>query len=1020
MNKNISKYFLLVFTLLFSLVINAQDVKGVVTDVSGGLPGVNVIVKGTVKGVETDFDGKYLLKNVKPNDILVFSFLGFKTVEVAVNGKKAINVQLEEDSGLLDEVVVVGYGTQKKSLVTGAISSISSKDIKSVSNQRVEQVLQGRTSGVTVSSSSGAPGSGAKIRIRGTGSSGNAEPLFIVDGMKVSSIDNIAPGDIENMEILKDAASAAIYGTEGANGVVIITTKKGSGDMKFNFNTQFGIQTVRTNMELMNAAQFVTYMNEAGYQSEGRDITNNGVDTNWIDEVFDTAFMQRYDFNLSGSVNNTSYYFSVGHTNQDGTVGDNSSFDRTSFRFNISSKITDWLEVGINSNTAIIRRKGIVEDSDTRGVVQNALILDPLTALIYGDESEVPSRITDASFDADGNIIDYLRDSDGNIYGYPAYSDGEVINPVAYANAGINDTKFENDQFLTSAYLKFNILEGLTFTSRFGYELNQFYNKTTQIPYYVTSIAGNSSYAFNDYKFKSTKWLWENFAVYNKSIGNHNFKLLGGYSAEQTRVPVLLNRNGTSSINDFISFDSLGEFETQEYQDNATEGRDNLVSMYGRLSYDYKEKYLFEGSIRRDVSSVFPTDNKAGVFPAFSAGYVVSREDFWSDDSVVGFLKLRGSWGQNGSKANLPGNSDITAITNIGEGYLNQTIIYEGNIGAQVSGFGNDNLVWETSEQTGFGLDLKAFNNKLSFSADYYKKTTKDLIVTDGSLITPGSAGFNSEAFNGGTIVNQGFEFELGYGNSFENGFSYSVNLNLSTLDNEVTEIAFVPEGTSLEGAGAPQNDDGITRFSEGLPAWYFYGYETDGIDAATGQIIYTATGTTDTPTNDQKTMIGSPHADIMYGGNIKLGYKAFDLNVQFQGVSGNDIVSTYHQPSRVLTNKPVHFFTDRWTGVGDTDSTMPGAGNELAAYQTDLVVEDGSYMRIKQIQLGYTLPQSAIEDLHIDNLRFYVSFDDYFTFTKYKGLDPEIGNNGFNDIGVDRGFYPTPSRALFGLSLNF
>lgn len=1008
MNKSIFKYFLLVFSLLLSVVVNAQDVKGSVSDTTGGLPGVSVLVKGTSKGVETNLEGNYLIKDVKSNATLVFSYLGYKTIEVAINGKSVINIQLEEDLNTLEEVVVVGYGTKKKSLVTGAISSIASKDIKSVSNQRVDQILQGRTSGVTVSTSSGSPGSGAKIRIRGTGSSGNSDPLFIVDGMKVSTIDNITPSDIANIEILKDASSAAIYGTEGANGVVIVTTKQGvEGDMKVNFNTQLGVQFVNSDMDLMNASQFVTYMNEAGISS----VVDNGIDTNWIDETFDTAFMQRYDISLSGGKKNTTYYFSASHTNQKGIVGgDNSSFKRNSFRLNLKSKITDWLEVGINSNTTFIDRKGIPENSDTRGVLQNLLILDPLTPVTY--TNGVPQEIIDRAND---NNVPLLTDEDGNVYGYPTYSTGEVLNPVAYAN-GINKTFFENDQFLTTAYLKFKILEGLSFTSRYGYEQNQFYTKNTQNPYYVTSEAANTSYTMFETKVESNKWLWENFASYEKSFGNHNFKFLAGYSAEQTRVPTLTSRSGSTAIADFMGFDlDLPGYVVQENQVNTY--KDNLVSMYGRLSYDFMEKYLFEASIRHDTSDKFPTANKAGVFPAFSAGWVASKEDFWSDDFLINFLKARGSWGQNGSKNNLVGNADVTAIvTNLS----GQDINYLGNLGAQITGFSNENLVWETSEQLGFGIDLRAFNSKLTFSADYYKKTTKDVIVSDGSLITPGSAGFVSNEFNAGTIVNKGYEFEIGYSDTTSGGFGYEINANLSTLDNQVTEIKFLPEGTSLEGAGAPQNGDGITRSSEGLPLWYFYGYETDGIDASTGEIIFVDTNGDNSITNDDKTKIGSPHPDILYGGNIRLDYKAFDFNVQFQGTIGNDLIATYHQPSRPITNKPLHFYTGRWTGPGDTDAVFPSSANIATSYDTDLMVEDGSYMRIKQIQFGYTLPEGITAKLHLDYIRFYVSLDDYFTFTNYKGLDPEIGNFGFNGIGVDRGFYPTPARTMFGFSLNF
>ncbi|TCI90362.1 SusC/RagA family TonB-linked outer membrane protein [Tenacibaculum sp. M341] len=1010
MKKNILTFFLLVCTLSLSFSASAQTVKGVVSDASGELPGVNVVIKGTSRGVETDFGGNYSLTDVKPNDILVFSFIGYKTKEEPVNGRSTINVTLVEDSSTLDEVVVIGYGTKKKSLVTGAISSIDSKEIKSVSNQRVEQVLQGRTSGVTVSSSSGSPGSGARIRIRGTGSSGNSEPLFIVDGMKVSTIDNIAPSDIANMEILKDAASAAIYGTEGANGVVIITTKKGRvGDLQVSFNSQLGVQFVNTDMQLMNASQFVTYMQE-GNQAF---VVDNGIDTNWLDETFDSAFMQRYDLSLSGATKSTSYYFSASHTNQDGiVVGDNSTFKRNTFRFNIKSEITDWLEVGINSNTSFIDRKGIPENSDTRGVLQNMLIIDPLTPVTY--TNGVPSSVFDRSAN---NGVPVLRDKDGNVYGYPTYSTGEVINPVAYANA-IQENRNENDQFLTTAYLKFNILEGLSFTSRYGYEQNQFFNQQNNNPYYVSVEAARTSYTITDAKINFTRWLWENFASYEKSINDHNFKVLLGYSAEQSRVPAYITRNFSSSVEDFSGFDVNNPafvFDTTSPETIAF--KDNLVSMYGRFSYDYKEKYLLEATVRRDRSDKFPSNNRTATFPSFSAGWVVSKEDFWNADMFLNYFKVRGSWGQNGSKNNLNGNSDIIAITNqVGGLGLN----YLGSTGAQITGFANQNLVWETSEQLGFGLDGRAFNNKFNFSADYYKKTTKDLIINDGSLITPGSAGFNSNEFNAGTIENSGLEFEVGYSDETSSGFTYQINANLSTLDNEVTEIKFLPEGTSLQGASAPQNPDGITRFTEGLPAWYFYGYRTAGIDPANGEVIRVDTNDDGVINNADKTFIGTPHPDILYGGNVKLGYKNFDFNLQFQGTVGNDIIATYHQPSRQVSNKPLHFFTERWVNPGDV-AKFPAAGDPvLASYDTDLVVEDGSYMRIKQIQLGYTLPESAVSSLNVKSLRFYLSLDDFFTFTDYKGLDPEIGNFGFNDIGVDRGYYPTAARAIFGFSLNF
>ncbi len=985
-----------------------QNLKGIVSDSSGELPGVNIIVKGTTNGTTTGLDGSYVLTNVKPTDIIVFSYIGYKTMEIGVEGRVVLDVILEEDRNSLDEVVVVGYGVKKKSLVTGAISSIDSKQIKSSSNQRVEQVLQGRTSGVTVSSSSGSPGSGAKIRIRGAGSSGNSNPLYIVDGMKTSSIASIAPSDIANIEILKDAASAAIYGTEGANGVVIITTKKGKiGELKVGLNSQFGMQFVNSKMELMDASQFVTYMNEAGQAG----VVDNGYNTDWIKETFSPASMMRYDLNLSGASEKTSYYTSLSHLSQDGVVGEkNSSFRRATFRMNLKTDITKWLEVGVNATHSASAKKGIQENSDTRGVIQNMLIIDPLTPVVYPD-GQVPQSVIDR---ATSNNVPLLRDANGNVYGYPSFSTGEVINPVAYAN-GINKTTTYAKQNLISAYLKFNIIEGLTFTSRYGFEKGNWNTRNMVNPYYVSSEAANTSYTGSQTIFESKKWLWENFATYNRSYKEHNFALLAGYSAENTRGNTLISRSGSADINSFTGFDfDLPEFNQQI--NNIIPRPDNMVSMFARLSYDFSDKYLFEASIRQDTSDKFPTANKTGVFPSFSAGWVLSKEENWKDIAKINYLKLRASWGQNGSRSNLNGNSDKTFIV---QNISGLPIDYLGNIGAQITGYANPNLVWETSEQIDLGVDLRAYNNKLNFSLDYFKKTTRDAIVSNGALITPGSAGFVSNEFNAGTIENTGFEFEIGYSDETESGLRYAINANLSTLKNTVTEILYVPEGTSLTGAGAPQNSDGVTRLSQGLPSWYFYGYKTDGINPATGEINFVDTNGDNTIDSSDKTMIGSPHPDVLFGGNINLGYKGFDFNLQFQGSIGNDIMSTYHQPSRPITNKPLHFYTQRWQSPGD-NASFPGAANVISSYDTDLMVESGSFMRVKQIQFGYTLPSKIANKMKIANLRMYVSLDDYFTFTGYKGLDPEVGNFGFNSIGVDRGFYPTAAKTVFGLSLDF
>jgi len=1001
MKMQILKNIFFLGMLMFGLLAQAQSVSGTVTDANGPLPGASIVVKGTTNGTTTDFDGKYTLENVAADAVLQITFVGYGTRDISVAGKSVVDVVLVEESDVLEQVVVVGYGVKKKSLVTGAIGSLDSKEIENSSSPRVEQVLQGRVSGVTVVSSSGSPGSGAKVRIRGAGSNGNSDPLYIVDGMKVSSMDNIAPSDIANIEVLKDAASSAIYGTEGANGVVIITTKQGKiGEQVVSFSTSLGSQSVNTKMELMNAGQFVTYMNESGEAA----VVDNGINTNWIDETFQNAFVQRYDISFSGATEKMSYYLSGSYLDQDGTVGDDNNYKRYTTRLNLKSDVKEWLEVGTNVTYTNIGNSPISEDDSFRSPINSTLLIDPLTPVIY--TGTLPPRAVEGV--ANGTA---MTDSNGNVYGYPTYSTGEVINPVASSNY-LYRGGIDTDKILISVYAKLKLYEGLNFTSRLGYERsNTFDTRWTPI-YYVTSEEQNSQVTLRDNLSRNSRWLWENFADYTKQIGEHNVTALLGYSAEKIKNPYysLQGSEVAQESEEFAYFDFTN-------RDNDRIGgsiyQKNMNSVFGRISYDYAGKYLLEGSLRYDSSSVFPKSNKGGTFPAVSAGWVISKEDFWNYDGAVDYLKLRASWGQNGSDANLAGNGDIQVFRTV-DG--STPVVYQGITGVTPGNLANPSLTWERSEQTNIGVDLRALNGRLNFGADWYNKTTRDLIIPNGNIIAPPSLGQTVGAINGGTIKNTGLEFEIGWGDTTSGDFSYDINLNISTLKNEVTEV-IVP--APLIGAGSPSNGDGITRFEEGYPVWYFYGYKTDGIDPATGAPIYVETDGNPGITANDKTFIGSPHPDLIYGGNIALGYKNFDFNVMLQGVSGNEIIAAYHQPSRPLTNKPVNWYTDRWIQAGD-NASMPGAANAIDAYQSDLVVEDGSYMRIKQLQLGYTFANELIEKAHLKKLRLYISMDNYFTFTKFSGLDPEAGSFSDNSIGVDRGFYPIPREVMFGLSVDF
>ncbi|MDP5105622.1 MAG: TonB-dependent receptor [Polaribacter sp.] len=1000
-NKLLKKLILPVFFLLGSIVY-AQSVSGIVSDNTGPVPGVNVSIKGTATGTSTDFDGNYKI-SAKDGDVLIFSFIGYKTQEINYTGQSTLNITLLENAAQLDEIVVVGYGSKKKSLVTGSISSISSKDIQNTSAPRVEQVLQGKTSGVTVVSSSGAPGSGAKIRIRGAGSNGNADPLYIVDGIKVSNIDNISPNDIANLEVLKDAASSAIYGTQGANGVIIITTKQGKiGETVVTYSTQLGTQSLRTGMELMNASQFVTYMQEAGQTQ----VVDNGINTNWLNEAFQNAPTQRHDISISGASEKNSFYFSGSYIDQEGLLGSDLGYKRFTGRLNLKSQVNDWLEVGTNITYSNIGNTGLTEDDSTGGIVNHAIILDPLTPVTY--PGALPQRAQDL-LDA-GQA---MTDSNGNVYGLPTYSTGEVTNPVASANFRFRGG-VDSDKVLTSLFAKIKLAEGLSFTSRFGYERSNTFNNSWTPIWGTSSEAQNTQITINNSITRNSRWLWENFASYNKEFGDHGFTGLLGYSSERSVTPVYTLSDSTK---EFTFFDFSNQADNLNVGGNLYERKG--TSIFGRLSYDYLGKYLIEGSLRYDTSSYFPTDNRSGYFPAVSAGWVASKENFWGKDSKISYAKLRASWGQNGSDNNLGTYIAGLVFQSVASESGTVPVIYEGVGGITPGSLPNSELGWERSEQLDIGADFRALDNKLNFSVDYYVKTTQDLLLNNGNIIAPPSLGVSVPAINAGTVENKGFEFEVGYGDTTKSGFRYSVNLNLSTLKNEVTEINFVGEDGFIIGAGAPQNNDGITRFQKGRPLWYFYGYQTDGIDPATGEIIIVDTDGVDGINSNDKTEIGSPHPDILYGGSIDLGYKNFDLGIRFQGTQGNDIFAAYHQPSRPITNKPVQFFEGRWQQAGDI-ATFPSAANATTSYDTDLMVEDGSYMRIKQIQLAYNFPSDIAEKIKLKKLRTYVSLDDFFTFTKYSGLDPEAGSFSDNSIGVDRGFYPIPAKILLGLSLEF
>lgn len=1000
----------------FSLIF-AQQTKTVSGTIYGeddaSLPGATIVAKGTTIGTTSDLDGKFNLQVPVDATTLVVSFIGMVTQDVAIIDGP-ISVSLFSTATDLNEIVVVGYGVQEKSMVTGSISSVKADDIKTTSSSRADQAIQGKIAGVMVLPTSGSPGAGTKIRIRGTNSNSNSNPLFIVDGMKTGDINNIDPGDIESVEVLKDAASSAIYGTEGANGVILVTTKSGkSGKSQVNYDFQFGIQNVRTDMKMMDSKQYEQFMSEAGQPTQNRFDAN----TDWLDEVFQSAPMQKHHLSFTGGNDKTVYMVSGSYLSQDGVIGgDKANYSRYTTRLNLKSDVKEWLEVGGNISYSHSNQENVGQDDEYRSLVNSALLIDPMTPVTYGDS--IPAHVQ--TLLDEGKVI--IKNNNGEYYGLTENVSGEMSNPLATLSTYHNTT--EQDKLMGTGYVTIKPVKGLSFTSRIGLDLT-YQNQHQWSPlYYFSTESQNGTTNVTDNLNKYNTWLWENFATYTKEIGEHSFTALAGYSAQEYKGPVYT----------LYSAPMVAEGDPYAYQGattsdlydrtGGTPSHNTMASMFGRISYSYKGKYLLEGSVRRDGASVFPTDSKYATFPAISAGWILSKEDFFQFD-LISYFKVRASWGANGSRSNLPGNEDKELWTLAGIKYPDATGTYQ--TGAQISKLVNKELLWERTEMTDIGIDVRLLNDKFTFTADYYTKNTKNLIAL-GTF--PMSTGGGQPYVNAGTVNNKGFEFELGYRN-VDNDFKYGASLNLATLKNMVTALDV---DAPVRGANVRGYD--LTWFEEGQPIWYFKGYKTNGIfnDAAEAKAYNDIYGTTfqagdpivvdvnsDTLiTPSDQTKIGSPHPDFLFGGNVFIEYKNLDFSMAFQGVTGNDIFMAWYRTDRSASNKPAYFFEDRWTPENQDATFVRPDNSSDYVYRSDLMVSNGSYLRIKQIQLGYTLANSITSKFGVNSLRAYISLDDYFTITGYKGLDPEAGSTNDQRQGVDKGLYPISAKVLFGISANF
>ncbi|WP_047245250.1 SusC/RagA family TonB-linked outer membrane protein [Maribacter thermophilus] len=1009
-------------------------VHGIVNDETGmPIPGANVIEKGTSNGIVTDFDGVFTI-DTKVGATLSISYLGYITQNIVIQNSTDLNIVLQEDLQQLDEVVVVGYGTQKKSVITGAISGVKQSELEDLPITRVEQTLQGRVSGITIAANSGQPGSSSTVRVRGVTTLGSNEPLWVVDGVVVDSggIGYLNQSDIESIEVLKDAASQAIYGARAATGVILVTTKKGkSGKLSVNYNGYTGISSPARKLDLLNATEYATLLNEKSVNGGGDIIYSNpaslGEGTDWQSEIFNKgATRTSHELSLSGGNEISQYYASFGYTDQEGIVlSDISNYTRKNIRLNSTHNITDKLRFGQTVGYSNEKSIGIGNtNSEFGGPLSSAINLDPLTPTVETD----PILIAQAPYTNNG----IWRDENGNPYGISNLVAQEMSNPLAYQQTQLGNYGWA-DNFVGNAYLEFEPLEGLKFRSTLGGKLSYWGSQSYTPVSYLNASSITTQNNISRSTNKGFGWNIENTVSYAKTLGNHNFSVLLGQGAYVDNIS-----SGETVTYFDIPVDNYKDASfnfsvpTDQITASAYTGNEHTVnSLFSRLTYDYDEKYLLTAIIRRDGSSRFGANNKYGFFPSFSAGWVPSLENFWKDNEVVNQLKIRGGYGVTGSDAI----GDFQYLSTVSGG-RNYTIGTSGSvvIGNSPDAPSNPDLKWEETSQLNIGFDTRLFHN-FSLTFDWYKKVTTGILQ---SVTIPGYVGaVASPTGNVADMENTGVDLELGYNTSF-NDFNLSLNGNVSFLKNTVTYLGngvdFLSGGETIQSSTYP-----ITRTQVGQPVNSFYGFKTNGIFQNQAEIdsYVSSDGTVIQPNaqpgdfkwqdldddgdidSDDRDFLGSSIPKVTFGFTFNLDYKNIDLLVFCQGASGNKIF----QALRRLDIENANYQTaalGRWVGEG-TSNTYPrlttNDTNNNFSNPSDFYLEDGDYLRIKTIQLGYTIPSDVLSKYGVSKLRIYFTSENLFTFTNYSGYDPEIGGGV---MGIDRGYYPQAITNQIGINLQF
>ena len=1012
-----SKLVVIAFILLASLgYAQTNEIIGKVIDAKTGtsLPGVNVRVKNGTQSASTDFDGSFKLGKVASNSVLLFSYVGYRDTQITVTGNQNLTIKMEEESSALKEVVVIGYGSQKKREVTGAVSVLDAKALDVIKPVKVEQALQGTVSGVNVTTQSGSPGAALDIRIRGIATNGENRPTTIIDGY-VGELGLLNPNDIETITVLKDA-QAAIYGTIGANGVILITTKTGkkNAKTKVNFNTYVGFQETSRTLPTLNATEYALLLNES-YANGGQtipypNVTGLGKGTNWQKEVFSTGVpIINHDISISGGSEKMTYSVSGSHLDQEGIVGtDKSGFLRNTARVALGADLSDKLKLKTNVIYTYFNRKTLNENG-LGSVLFNAL--------------NTPATLK--PYDANGNFT--LVPSTAGL-------GTEIINPLAQVDNTYNDYNFKklNGNF----GLDYKLFDGFVLSSTIGFNTSNSESRdfAKQISYggkvFDVQRSSVTQGAVNDNNYS-----FDIFGTYTKKIGeNHSFVGTIGNTIFKEWGNGLFATGYDVPNNSWEFADISLTTGTLDAKTNSSYVYDERrLSYFGRLQYDFKGRYLLSAMLRRDASTKFGPTNRVGYFPSFTAGWIVSDEPFYGESKTLNFMKLRASYGTLGNDQ-IPNNGYVGLLG--GEGtYVFNGVLVNGTANGQIP---NPNLKWEEARKFDVGLDLKLFENKLSIITDYFIDTRKDLLIPNipvSGINGTAAPGAGAPTLNAGTVRNSGVEFSMDFKHTFENELSLSLGYNVTFLNNKVLAVdngtGFIEGGSFGVGQPAP------SRMEVGKPIGYFFGYKTDGIfqnqaeidahpsqialgaNAAPGDIRYVDINGDGIINANDRTNIGDPIPEATMGFNMQVNYKNLDFAVYTFASVGNDMVRNYE---RTLSDaNRLNYVLDRWTGEGSTNSTpRVTTGATSNNVFSDYFVEDASYIRIQNVQLGYTLSPTVSEKIGVSKFRIYTGVNNLYTFTKYKGYDPGASNGAPIGGGIDYGFYPIPRTYLFGLNINF